>query len=74
MSCEMELEQQAKADHRAKTLSAPVVAQRVPTVTLVSHRELRGRHAAHQLQPGSLESRLSTRSHYSRGEGRSSSS
>lgn len=74
MSCEVHLERQKKADLRARTSSAPVFAPRVPTVTLISHRELRDKHTAHRLQPRSLDSNLATSSHYRCSEGRSLSS
>lgn len=74
MSAEVYLERQKKADPRAGTSSAPVYVPRVPTVTLISHRELRDKHTAHRLQPGSLDPNLATSSHYRCSEGRSLSS
>lgn len=71
MSCEVHLERQKKANLRAGTSSAPVFAPRVPTVTLISHRELRDKHTAHRLPPGSFDSNLPTSSHYRCSEGRS---
>ncbi|XP_041811222.1 protein CBFA2T3 isoform X5 [Chelmon rostratus] len=69
MSAEVYLERQKKADPRAGTSSAPVYVPRVPTVTLISHRELRDKHTAHRLQPGSLDPNLATSSHYRCSEG-----
>ncbi|XP_044061779.1 protein CBFA2T3 isoform X7 [Siniperca chuatsi] len=69
MSAEVHLERQKKANLRAGTSSAPAFAPRVPTVTLISHRELRDRHTAHRLQPGSLDPNLATSSHYRCSEG-----
>ncbi|KAM3626129.1 uncharacterized protein V6R79_023114 [Siganus canaliculatus] len=69
MSGEVLLEWQKKADLRAGTSSAPVFAPRVPTVTLISHRELRDKHIAHRLQPGSLDPSLATSSQYRCSEG-----
>lgn len=74
MSCEVHLERQKKASLRAGTSSAPVFAPRVPTVTLISHRELRDKHTAQRLPPGSFDSSLATSSHYRCSEGRSLSS
>lgn len=74
MSAEVHFETQKKADLRAGTLSAPAFAQRVPTVTLISHRELRDKHTSHRLQPGSFDPNLATSSHYRCSEGRSLSS
>ncbi|XP_035508048.1 protein CBFA2T3 isoform X5 [Morone saxatilis] len=68
MSVEVHLERQKKADRRAGT-SGPVFAPRVPTVTLISHREMRVKHTAHRLQPGSLDPNLATSSHYRCSEG-----
>ncbi|XP_055363511.1 protein CBFA2T3 isoform X3 [Betta splendens] len=60
MSAEVHLERQKKAG----TSSAPGFAPRVPTVTLVSHRELRVKHACRGLRPGSLDPDPATSSHY----------
>ncbi|KAM9366400.1 protein CBFA2T1 [Symphorus nematophorus] len=66
MSTEVHLEHQKKANLRAGTSSAPVFAPpRVPTVTLISHRELRDKHPAHRLDPNLATSS----SHYRRSEG-----
>ncbi|XP_070815706.1 protein CBFA2T3 isoform X4 [Chaetodon trifascialis] len=69
MSAEVYLERQKKADLRAGTSSAPVFVPRVPTVTLISHRELRDKHTAHRLQPGNLDPNLATSSLYRCSEG-----
>lgn len=60
MSAEVRLERQKKADLRA----APAFAPRVPTVTLISHRELRDKYPAHILQPERLDHNLAASSHY----------
>lgn len=67
MSCDLHLKRQKKTDLKAGTSCAPLV----PTVTLISYQELRDKHTAHSLQPGSLESSLATRSHYRYSEGMS---
>lgn len=59
------------ADLKAGSSSAAAVASRVPTVTLISHRELRDKHGAHRFQPGSLDLNLVAGSHYRCSEGRS---
>ncbi|XP_008291127.1 protein CBFA2T3 isoform X2 [Stegastes partitus] len=69
MSAEVTLERQKKTDPRAKPTSAPAVPPRVPTVALISHRELRDKHAAHRLQPRSLDHNLAASSHYRCSEG-----
>lgn len=74
MSCEVYLEHQRKADLRAETSPAPAFAPHVPTVMLISHRDLRDKHGAHRLHLGSLDSSLVTRNHYRHREGRSLSS
>ncbi|KAM4744803.1 protein CBFA2T3 isoform 3-T3 [Anableps anableps] len=65
MSAEVHLEQQ-KRDNLGATSSsfAPAFVPRVPTVTLISHRELREKRAVHRLQPGSLDQNLVAISHY----------
>ncbi|XP_039980733.1 protein CBFA2T3 isoform X3 [Xiphias gladius] len=69
MSAEVHLERQKKADLRGGTSSAPVFAPRVPTVTLISHRELKDKHSAQRFQPGILDPSLATSSHYRCSEG-----
>ncbi|XP_049925542.1 protein CBFA2T3 isoform X7 [Epinephelus moara] len=69
MSAEVHLERQKKANLRAGASSALAFAPRVPTVTLISHRELRDKHTAHRLQPGSLDLNLATSSYYRCSEG-----
>ncbi|XP_069029557.1 protein CBFA2T3 isoform X3 [Embiotoca jacksoni] len=69
MSAEVHLERQKKADMRAVSSSAPALAPRVPTVTLISRRELRDKHGAYKLQPGSLSHNLAASSHYRCSEG-----
>ncbi|XP_036951690.1 protein CBFA2T3 isoform X7 [Acanthopagrus latus] len=70
MSAEVLLERQKKANLRAGTSPAPMFAPRVPTVTLISHRELRDKHSAtHRLQHGSLDPNLPISSHYRCSEG-----
>ncbi|XP_035767489.1 protein CBFA2T3 isoform X9 [Neolamprologus brichardi] len=65
MSAEVHLERQKRADLRA----VPAFAPRVPTVTLISHRELRDKFATHILQPGSLDHNLVASSRYRYSEG-----
>lgn len=74
MSCEVYLEHQRKADVRAETSPAPAFAPHVPTVTLISHRNLRDKRGAHRLHLGGFDSSLVNRSHYRYSEGRSLSS
>nr|XP_046245715.1 protein CBFA2T3 isoform X4 [Scatophagus argus] len=69
MSAEVHLEHQKTADLRAGISSAPVLAPRIPTVTLISHRELRDKHTTHRLPPGSLVPNLAASSHYRCSEG-----
>ncbi|XP_047219128.1 protein CBFA2T3 isoform X4 [Girardinichthys multiradiatus] len=70
MSAEVHLERQNRDDLRALLPPfAPALAPRVPTVTLISHRELREKHAAHRLQPGSIDQKLAASSHYRCSEG-----
>ncbi|TKS70255.1 Protein CBFA2T3 [Collichthys lucidus] len=69
MSAEVYLERQKMANLRAGTSSAPVFAPCVPTVTLISHRELRDKHITHRVQPLSLDPNLATSSHYKCSEG-----
>ncbi|XP_019134909.1 protein CBFA2T3 isoform X5 [Larimichthys crocea] len=69
MSAEVYLERQKMANLRAGTSSAPVFAPCVPTVTLISHRELRDKHITHRVQPLSLDPNLATSSHYRCSEG-----
>ncbi|XP_034430051.1 protein CBFA2T3 isoform X4 [Hippoglossus hippoglossus] len=68
MSAEINLERQKRADLRSGT-SASAFAPRVPTVTLINHRELKHKHAARRLQPGSLDPNLAPSSHYRCSEG-----
>ncbi|XP_074471449.1 protein CBFA2T3 isoform X3 [Sebastes fasciatus] len=71
MSSKVHLERQRKVDQRAGASSAPAFAPRVPTVTLISHRELRGKHTnGHRLQHGSLDLNLATGGYYRCSEGR----
>ncbi|XP_054901180.1 protein CBFA2T3 isoform X3 [Poeciliopsis prolifica] len=59
MSAEVHLERQKRNDLGATSSSfAPGFTPRVPTVTLISHRELREKRTAHRLQPGSLDHKL----------------
>lgn len=74
MSAEVHLQRQKTAEMRTGISSAPGFAPRVPTVTLISHRELRVKQTCHGLQPGSLDPNLATSSHYRCSEGRSLSS
>ncbi|XP_038557260.1 protein CBFA2T3 isoform X7 [Micropterus salmoides] len=69
MSAEVHLEHQKKADLRAGTSSAAGFVPRVPTVTLISHREVRDKHTAHRPQPGILDPNMATSSHYRCSEG-----
>ncbi|XP_039650176.1 protein CBFA2T3 isoform X4 [Perca fluviatilis] len=69
MSAKVHLERQKKADLRAGASSTPACAPRVPTVTLISHRELRDKHTAHRPQHGSLDLNLATSSYYRCSEG-----
>ncbi|XP_014859540.1 protein CBFA2T3 isoform X4 [Poecilia latipinna] len=70
MSAEVHLERQKRNDLGATSSSfAPAFAPRVPTVTLISHRELREKRAAHRLQPGSLDHKLVASSLYRYTEG-----
>ncbi|XP_051795007.1 protein CBFA2T3 isoform X5 [Acanthochromis polyacanthus] len=65
MSVEITLERQKKAE----SSSAVAFSPRVPTVALISHRELRDKHAAHRLQPRILDLNLAASSHYRCSEG-----
>ncbi|XP_060892519.1 protein CBFA2T3 isoform X5 [Labrus mixtus] len=67
MSAEVHLERPKKADRRAVT--ALGLSPRVPTVTLISHRELREKHTAHRLLPASHDPNLATSSLYRCSEG-----
>ncbi|XP_056221155.1 protein CBFA2T3 isoform X4 [Seriola aureovittata] len=69
MSAEVHLERLKKADLRGGTSFASAFAPRVPTVTLINHRELKDKHAAHRPQPGSIDRNLATSSHYRCSEG-----
>ncbi|XP_078103257.1 protein CBFA2T3 isoform X3 [Sander vitreus] len=69
MSSKVHLERQKKANLRAGASSTPACAPRVPTVTLISHRELRDKHIAHRSQHGSLDLNLATSSYYRCSEG-----
>lgn len=75
MSAEVHLERQKRNDLGATSSSfAPAFTPRVPTVTLISHREPREKRTAHRLQPGSLDHKLVASSLYRYTEGRSPSS
>lgn len=74
MSAKVHLESQKKVDLRTGSSSALAFAPRVPTVTLISHRELRVKHTDPRLRPGSLDPNSLTSSHYRCSEGRSLSS
>lgn len=53
------MERPKKARLLAGASSAPLLGLRVPTVTLVNHRELRNKHAVQRLRPpGSLDVNL----------------
>ncbi|XP_038139851.1 protein CBFA2T3 isoform X5 [Cyprinodon tularosa] len=65
MSAEVHLERQKREDLGAPSSSfGTAFAPRVPTVTLISHRELREKHAAQRFQPGFLDQKLLSSSHY----------
>lgn len=68
------MDRSKKADLLAGASPAPLFGLRVPTVTLVSHRELRNRHVVQRLQPhGGLDVNpsVSGGSHYKCREGNS---
>ncbi|XP_054587830.2 protein CBFA2T3 isoform X3 [Nothobranchius furzeri] len=67
MSAEVHLERQKRNN---LSPSAPAFAPPVPTVTLISHRELREKRAAHRLQPASFDHNLAASSYYRCGDGR----
>ncbi|XP_023187738.1 protein CBFA2T3 isoform X5 [Xiphophorus maculatus] len=70
MSAEVHLERQKRNDLGATSSSfAPTFTPCVPTVTLISHRELREKRGAHRLQPGSLDHKLVASSLYRYTEG-----
>ncbi|XP_043957061.1 protein CBFA2T3 isoform X3 [Gambusia affinis] len=70
MSAEVHLERQKRNDLGATSSSfAPAFTPRVPTVTLISHREPREKRTAHRLQPGSLDHKLVASSLYRYTEG-----
>ncbi|KAM7424281.1 hypothetical protein PAMA_000561 [Pampus argenteus] len=69
MSTEVHLERQKKADLRAGSSSSAVFAPCVPTVTLISYRELRNKHTALRPQRGSLGPNPAAISHYRCTEG-----
>uniref|UniRef100_A0A3P9HY91 Uncharacterized protein n=1 Tax=Oryzias latipes TaxID=8090 RepID=A0A3P9HY91_ORYLA len=69
MSAEVHLEHHKRADLTAGSSYAPSLAACVPTVTLISHRELREKPAPHRVQPRSLDLQLTASSHYRCGEG-----
>ncbi|KAM9765924.1 protein CBFA2T3 isoform 7-T7 [Menidia menidia] len=69
MSAEIRLEHQKRDHLRTESSPAPSFAPRVPTVTLISHRELREKHAAHGLQPRSLDPNLEPSSLFKYSEG-----
>ncbi|XP_037835722.1 protein CBFA2T3 isoform X5 [Kryptolebias marmoratus] len=58
MSAEVHLERKKKDD------SVPMFAPHVPTVTLISHRELGEKYSAHRLHPGSFDHNLAASSRY----------
>uniref|UniRef100_A0A8D3BIV3 CBFA2/RUNX1 partner transcriptional co-repressor 3 n=1 Tax=Scophthalmus maximus TaxID=52904 RepID=A0A8D3BIV3_SCOMX len=68
MSAEIHLERRKNVDLRGET-PASAFAPRVPTVTLINHRELRDKHTGHRLQRGSLDPKLAPSSRYRCGEG-----
>ncbi|KAM7406018.1 hypothetical protein PAMP_000424 [Pampus punctatissimus] len=70
MSAEVHLERQKKADLRAGSSPSAVFAPCVPTVTLISYRELRNKHTALRPQRGSLGPNPAAISHYRCTEGR----
>lgn len=65
MSTEVHLERKKRDD------SVPAFAPRVPTVTLISHRELREKLGANRLQPGGFDHNLAAGRRYRCSEGRS---
>ncbi|AWP01456.1 putative protein CBFA2T3 [Scophthalmus maximus] len=67
MSAEIHLERRKNVDLRGET-PASAFAPRVPTVTLINHRELRDKHTGHRLQRGSLDPKLAPSSRYRCGE------
>ncbi|RVE74407.1 hypothetical protein OJAV_G00021970 [Oryzias javanicus] len=69
MSAEVHLEHHKRADLTAGSSYTPSLAARVPTVTLISPRELREKHAAHRVQPRSLDLHLTASSLYRCSEG-----
>ncbi|XP_041673024.1 protein CBFA2T3 isoform X4 [Cheilinus undulatus] len=70
MSAEVYLECQKKASLRAGSCSsAPAFSSRVPTVTLISHRELREKQSARRLLPANLDQNLAASSLYRCSEG-----
>ncbi|XP_029353303.1 protein CBFA2T3 isoform X6 [Echeneis naucrates] len=68
MSAEVHLERLKSADLRDGS-SVSAFAPHVPTVTLISHRELKEKHAAYRLLSGRTEHNLATSSHYKCSEG-----
>lgn len=70
MSAKVHSKRKKKMDLRAGAPSAPAFAPLVPTVTLISHREPRDKHAADRLQAGSLDLNQATSSYYRCSEGR----
>nr|XP_040055941.1 protein CBFA2T3 isoform X4 [Gasterosteus aculeatus aculeatus] len=69
MSAKVHSKRKKKMDLRAGAPSAPAFAPLVPTVTLISHREPRDKHAADRLQAGSLDLNQATSSYYRCSEG-----
>ncbi|XP_068192677.1 protein CBFA2T3 isoform X3 [Antennarius striatus] len=69
MSAKVHLECQKKASLRAGASSDPAFTPRIPTVTLISHRELRDKHGALRPPPGALDPNLYTGSRYRYSEG-----
>ncbi|XP_061597927.1 protein CBFA2T3 isoform X2 [Cololabis saira] len=69
MSAEVYLEHHKRVSLRAGYPSVPSFAPRVPTVTLISHRELTGKNAALRLQPRNPDHNLAASGYYRCSEG-----
>ncbi|KAM6942824.1 protein CBFA2T3 isoform 2-T2 [Xenentodon cancila] len=69
MSAEVYLEHHKRVSLGAGYPSAPSFAPHVPTVTLISHRELTGKNAALRLQPRNPDLNLAASGHYRCSEG-----
>ncbi|XP_076011846.1 protein CBFA2T3 isoform X2 [Genypterus blacodes] len=69
MSSEVHLKRQRTAELRGEMSSSPLFLPRVPTVTLISHRELRDKQSVRRLLPVSLDSNLATCRLYGYSEG-----